>query len=241
MPLFTLSQKIFVIKNYYTGGESVEHVQDCLAQHYSQAFSASHSLLDLPKSIMQIVNTFDRTGSVLNRMYYDVAEPKEPEKITVQYTIREDSIELLEPSDIIEEEVNPEDLKPEDNNISISTDDTVTVLYEVDTESRTVNDRASTERICNQCGESVPKKTFWKHRKTHEEPKPVVKHKCDECPKEYRHKNDLLLHKKIHHSDSYDVIICEICGKESTNKYIHTQHMLVIRLQGFYAVTVDVR
>lgn len=221
MPLFTLSQKIFVIKNYYTGGGSLEHVQTCLAEQYSQVFSAGSNL---PKTIMQIVNTFERTGSVLNRMYYDLLEPKEEDKVTVQFTIG-DSVEVLEASDIIEEVEIPE------NNISINTDcdGSVTgelVVFEGDTESPV--DKASTDRICQECGESVPRKTFWKHRKTHQEQKPLVKHKCDECVKEYRHKNDLLLHKKIHHSDSYDVIICEICGKESTNKYIHKCHMLVI-------------
>lgn len=50
MSLFTLTQKIFVIKCYYVGGESARHALKCMMKRYGKHFD-QHNL----DSIQQII------------------------------------------------------------------------------------------------------------------------------------------------------------------------------------------
>lgn len=87
MALFSLSQKIFVIKSYYKSGESVRNVLDCLYRRYGRKIKAQclHPSLTPPlsisgikmnaenaKVIAHIIRAFEHTGNILNRFYYNV-------------------------------------------------------------------------------------------------------------------------------------------------------------------------
>lgn len=66
MSMFTLSQKVFAVRSYYKTGESVLKVLDCLTRQYGIRSSD-----DNLATISRIIRTFENTGSVLNRFYYN--------------------------------------------------------------------------------------------------------------------------------------------------------------------------
>lgn len=64
--MFTLSQKVFAVRNYYKGGESVQRVLECLTMQYGVKANPENL-----QTISRIIRTFENTGSVLNRFYYN--------------------------------------------------------------------------------------------------------------------------------------------------------------------------
>lgn len=242
LALFTLTQKIFVIKCYYQQGESAARALKCLTARFGRIFGSKDGGIG---GIRQIVHSFETSGSVQNAVYHQGIE--DSTKVCTQ-EISPDEEDIIEEEldesgekederqeDVYEEEVAAEeeedenqstvsdlDQPPDDN--ADDSDDLISII------GQPTSMRPSKLVLCDDCGKYVSKRGLHSHMKLHRvrTQDSVPEWKCDVCDKKLATKNNLLNHKRRHLSLSErEQIICEICAKVSHSKELHKSHMKV--------------
>lgn len=246
--LFTLTQKVFVVRSYYQGGGAgVDYVLSNLSRRYGRLFNDDN--LD---EISQIVKTFERTGSIQGEFYYkravvrptsnDAPHSSAGKRIVEQSLeiVNEEEEELVEDQ---EEEVETEEVvvepDPTSNDaeyveVQMAEDELIIEVvsdFEDDhqakaSESQLVEKLAAASKsvICEQCGEAVLKRDVAQHRLQCHGERPVSI-KCDLCDEELSSKRRWYTHRRKHMPATH--FVCDICAKVSTSSSIHKNHLLV--------------
>ena len=76
------------------------------------------------------------------------------------------------------------------------------------------------ERVCEICGMYFKKQKRYKmHMIRHKSKEAATQFQCPMCPSTFVIKADLYVHKSVYHSERSSVI-CEVCGKSFTAKYM---------------------
>lgn len=247
--LFSLTQKIFVIKCYYKHGESASLVLRGLNRRFGKIFRAKDGL----GGIRQIVDAFETSGSVQNAVYHQGIEGStevyKPERLCDEEVIIEEELDESGEKDDEDQEgfdvEEPEEEEQEDDNdppsdviVGEDSADDLTIIGHQPTSIR-----PSKLVLCDDCGNYIPKRGLHSHMKLHKvrTPDSVPEWKCDVCDKKLSTKNNLLNHKRRHLSSSEraaDQIICEICAKVSYSKELHKSHMRVSIGRGIPSVAL---
>lgn len=213
--LFTLTQKVFVIKSYYKGGESPEFVLNSLRSRFGRLYHDDNF-----EQIQKIVSSFEKTGSIQNEFYYRPANK---------------AVSKEQPPDTHEEAVVEEEVivyNEEDNKIhfveiaqDMPEDDLIEEVTEEDSEdSSCQNDFKDKEEpygYCTDC-DMVYSSGLSKHlREFHKE----KGFKCATCDQIMDTRRELYSHRQTHMPKTQ--YVCDICSKVSTSIGTHRNHLLV--------------
>lgn len=212
MAIFTLAQKVFVVKAYYKMDESFSKVMICLKRRYGQIFAENC----IPE-ISKIVRFFEATGSVPELAKYKSIDEVEEPKTQITYQTIEDQCQEI----IIHE-------REEDYSESLIIEDTEGLENSASPSSTGEQEDTSTN-LCSECGEVVPKRMFWRHRKTH------MKYPCRVCNKQLSTNHRRIEHESTHMSpEDRPKFYCEICGREfNTEKLMHRHRVVHIGGRNF--------
>lgn len=256
--LFTLAQKIFVVKCYYKNGEAIAHVLERLEYRFGRIFGGKRSL----PFLQQIVDSFEKTGSVREPVYHGGIEKFEPEGVVEEEMMEEGLVNANEGCSSkmqpIKEEGEDEDDEETVEIIEQEEDKPLRKIKRESARKKTKRPTISTERrsdsakqeekdvlICAVCGNKVQRRMMHYHMKSHTNPKvprtrEETKWQCDICNKELSSKHALAEHKKTHLDPSQrvaDQIVCEICAKVSLSRELHKSHMRVHLTEKLYKCT----
>lgn len=230
MAVFTLTQKIFVVKCYYKGGESVRQVLGCLQRRFGKMFGEENV-----EAILQIILMFETAGSIVDRV--ELIEPlnapkhlKESDEFEEEIT--ETAVMELSGGESTEseEELEEEDISQTsttNDNLSDAPSSSATKQQPKAKEAQNPTDLPDNNRLCPECGETYHSKDFRKHQKTHTKP---TTYECDVCHKVLQSKYNLMNHLKIHRElRTEEQYICEICAKAFKTSYQLNKHQVVRR------------
>ena len=70
LAMFTLTQKVFAVQSYYKGNDSIRKAMEAMHRRYGVKMNS-----DNLRTIGQIVRTFESTGTILNRFFYNTSDP----------------------------------------------------------------------------------------------------------------------------------------------------------------------
>lgn len=244
MALLSLSQKIYIVKCYYIGGESIRFALDAIEEQFGIK-STNHNV----KLISKIVTYFEKFGSILapfqcSKMTTTLPIGSKSLPAVPQFTVQETEI-AFEKSEIIDfADPLPLDYPAEEEMASAETSQTSeplpTVTFEhvrgcddspdishqqtdMDETTRTASPRScnNTPITCKDCGKvSKNLKNHNAHKVVHSSAKP---YKCSECPMAFTRSQGLVRHSRTHNGEK--PYICKICGSSFTAYMTHQLHM----------------
>lgn len=127
MAMFTLAQKVFTVKAYYQNRESSSVAMESLTRRYGIRNTTDNRTI-----VSRIILTFEKTGSILNRFYYNTGGSPEPQKRRIPPRAKK-----TEPqSDAEESPARQRQLQV----MELSEDDLIVEVFsEMDAETRSVN------------------------------------------------------------------------------------------------------
>lgn len=220
MKAFSLTQKIFILKNYYRNNENLVIVRDEFQNQFE--IRAHDSIFEIFNSLVQL---FEETGSVLQEIYYNLDEEEEerPEsRILRPADVLQITNELCEEAhgQLLGEAAADGDEKEGDDEDTGDDEDYVPDgLTELGIDKNDVADdhfpcnEGSASCVCPICKKFFSsKRNLARHMKTHVESERQFT--CDLCSKTFKNVTQLRNHKYCHlpladrpHFE------CDICGK----------------------------
>lgn len=244
-----LSQKIYIIKCYYMGGESTRYVLDALEQQFNITSNSCNV-----KMISEIVLHFEATGSVQAPFQYSktlepLCQRRPPPLLVVTPDVVEsegESEEILESlneeaffisgsneeeaavdDDCLNEDINDEVLSSESGEVPPDWEEGEDNNQNtIQNEPREVNDQpqlVTMNYLCPDCGRvSKSLKSFLSHQLVHSADRPFA---CPDCPMKFVRSQGLKRHRRTHTGEK--PYVCSIC---SASFSAHMSHQMHVRL-----------